>query len=438
MTKSIWQETVERPTFPTLSGDSKTDVLIIGGGMTGILCGHLLRAAGVDCMIAEAATICDGVTKNTTAKVTCHHGAIFETMIRRFGVEYARLFVAAQQAAVERYRTLARDINCDFRDAVSYVYTMTDRQKIEKEVAALRLCGCPAEFTTETSLPFAVAGAVKVAGQGQFHPLKFALALAKDLPIYEHTNVRALTADGAVTDHGKITAKKIIVATHFPFINKYGMYFLKLYQHRSYVLALENAPAIEGMYVDASDTGMSFRMYSDTLLLGGGGHRTGKAGGGWETLRAVAKQYYPQATEVAHFATQDCKSLDDIAYIGNYSPRTPSVYVATGYNKWGMTNAMVAATLLTDLVRGKQSVYAPIFSPARSLLRKQLFVNAGESAWGLLRPSTPRCTHLGCALHYNKQEHTWDCACHGSRFSEDGHVIDNPAMREITPKRQEK
>lgn len=275
-----------------------------------------------------------------------------------------------------------------------------------------------------------IAGAVCVRDQAQFHPLKFLYAISKDLPVCEHTRVIELMPHKARTNHGEILYKKLIVATHFPFLNKHGLYSLKLYQHRSYVLALKNAQNIHEMYVDESDTGLSFRSCGDLLLLGGGGHRTGKQGGCWQELESFAEKYYKDAEIISKWATQDCMTLDDIPYIGRYSGSTPDVFVATGFHKWGMTNAMVAARILCDLVRDRQNTCAALFSPSRSILRPQLAVNAFESIAGLLTPTAPRCPHLGCALKYNRAEHTWDCPCHGSRFTEHGELIDNPATND--------
>ena len=120
-------------------------------------------------------------------------------------------------------------------------------------------------------------------------------------------------------------------------------------------------------------------------------------------------------------------SLDGVPYIGRYSARTPNLYVATGFNKWGMTSAMVSALILRDLVRGRENPYAEVFSPSRSILRPQLLINAGESTLHLVKPTRPRCPHLGCALTWNAQEHSWDCPCHGSRFGADGRLLNNPA-----------
>ena len=400
---------------------------MIGGGIAGILCVWSLRQAGVEAMLVESDRICGGVTKHTTAKVTAQHGLLYSRLVREFDLDTAQRYLQANLEGLERYRTLCRSIDCDFQEKDNFVYSLRDRGKLEEEVDTLRKLGYHAEVSTTIPLPFPVAGAVRFPKQGQFHPLKFLGAVAEGLPIYEQTKVLELLPDGVVTDRGVISARNIIVATHFPFLNKHGSYFLKQYQHRSYVLALENAPDVGGMYVDEDEKGLSFRNQNGLLLLGGGGHRTGKQGGNWQELSDFAKKYFPNANEVARWATQDCMTLDGIPYIGPYSKRTPHLYVATGFQKWGMTTAMVAAGILTDLICGKKNPYAGVFSPSRSMLRPQLAANAVSAAINLLTPTKPRCPHLGCALKYNPQEHSWDCPCHGSRFSETGELLDNPA-----------
>ena len=413
--------------FNTLKENKSTDALIIGGGIAGILCAYKLKNAGVDCMLVEATEICGGITKNTTAKITVQHGAIYDKMIKRFGADMARLYAEAQIKACNEYARICKYIDCDYETRDSYVYSLNDRKKIEKEVSALNRVGIKAELSDAEKLPFKVAGAVRVKDEAQFHPLKFLYAIAKELTIYEHTKVVELIPHKAKTNYGEITFKKLIIATHFPILNKHGLYPLKLYQHRSYVIALKGAQNIGGMYVNESDTGLSFRSYGDLLLLGGGGHRTGKQGGCFAELEDFAKKHYKNTEIALKWATQDCMTLDDIPYIGQYSGSTPDMFVATGFNKWGMTNAMVAADILCDLVRERSNTYAAAFNPSRTVLHPQLIVNAFESAIGLLTPTVPRCPHFGCALKYNKAEHTWDCPCHGSRFTEHGELIDNPA-----------
>ncbi len=424
--KSIWNN-IKKPRFNSLQGDIKTDVLIIGGGMCGVLCAYMLKEAGVDCILVEADKICNGVTNSTTAKITLQHGLIYDKIMKRYGTEKAQLYYESQKIAMEKLKTLASRTDSDFEVSNNMVYSLDDREAIEKEVRALEKIGCKTEFLRKTELPFDIAGAVKVGEQGKFHPLKFAYAITDGLKIYENTKILELKPHSAKTHQGTISAKKIIVATHFPFINKHGGYFLKMYQHRSYVLALEDAPDIKDMYVDEAKDGLSFRTHNGLLFLGGGSHRTGSKGGNWAELERVSKKYYPSAGEVDRWATQDCMTLDSIPYIGQYSKSTPDLYVATGFNKWGMTSSMVSAMLLSDMVCGTKSEYEELYSPSRTILHPQIAINMFESVKGLVTPTTPRCPHLGCALKYNKEEHSWDCPCHGSRFDESGKLLNNPA-----------
>lgn len=429
--QSIWQEDSSMPTFAPLLGDSKVDVLIIGGGMAGLLCAHQLQAAGIDCAVVEAASIAGGTTGGTTAKITSQHGLIYHKLVKRFGVETAGLYWKANEQALSALRTLCAGIDCGLSSQDSFIYSKDNREILETELRALEQIGGRGELAENLPLPFSTVGAVKFSHQAQFHPLKFLSAIARNLTIYENTPVRRVERGRAWTDHGVIRADNILITTHFPFLNKHGSYFLKLYQQRSYALALENAPDLEGMYLDARENGLSFRCHDGRLILGGGGHRTGKSGGGWKELADFAAGHYPEARITHRWAAQDCMSLDGIPYIGQYSRHTPGIYTATGFNKWGMTSSMVAAQLLTDLVQGKENPYVRVFSPSRSILRPQLFVNAGEALMNLLTPTAKRCTHMGCALKWNPAEHTWDCPCHGSRFEETGKIIDNPATKQL-------
>lgn len=431
MKKSVWSKNLTLPEFPRLEGDIKTDVLIIGGGMCGILCAYFLENAGVDYILVEGEKIASGITKNTTAKITSQHGLIYSKILKNYGKEKAKMYLESNNDAILEYETICRNFECDFEKRSAYTYSLKNRKKIEDEVLAVNELGYLAEYVENTELPFKTQGAIKFSNQAQFNPLKFLAEISKKLKVYEKTFVRDITPDTAVTNNGKIKAKSIIVTTHFPFINKHGSYFLKLYQHRSYVSAFEGAQKLEGMYVDEDKKGMSFRAYNDLLLIGGGGHRTGKQGGAWQEIEKYTKKYYPDAVLKYQWAAQDCMSLDSIPYIGRYSKKTPDLYVATGFNKWGITSAMVAAKILTDMVRGKKNDYSDVFSPHRSILKPQLFINSFETTTNLLTPSVKRCPHLGCALKWNKAEHTWDCPCHGSRFTEEGNLINNPATADL-------
>lgn len=431
MTKSIWTKGVQLPHFESLKGNKKCDVLIIGGGMAGILCAHYLKNAGVDAIVAEARSVADGTTKNTTAKITSLHSLIYSHLVLTYGKEKAQMYYNANEEAIREYKSLCENIECDFEVKSAYTYSLKSRALIEREVRCAEDIGAACSFSEKAELPFEIKGAVKFPHQAQFNPLKFISAIVKDLNIFENTFVKKIENGAAITDHGAIEAEKIIVCTHFPFLNKHGAYFLKLYQHRSYVTAFENVPTLHGMYVDEAMKGMSLSSYKNVLLIGGGGHRTGKEGEAWLGIEKLAEEYYPLAKENCHWSAQDCMSLDKIPYIGRYSNRTPNLYVATGFNKWGMTHSLVAAKLLCDMVQGIKNDYSELYSPQRKIIHPQLFVNGIETTINLLSPTTRRCPHLGGALKWNKHEHTWDCPCHGSRFSKEGELIDNPAMKNI-------
>lgn len=427
--RSVWSDGVEMPSFEKLNESKKTDVLVIGGGIAGILTAYFLHKKKIPYILVEKDRICSGTTCDTTAKLTLSHSLIYDRLIKECGIEIARMYLEANKAALDKYAELCRDIDCNYEIKDNYVYSLDDPRKIEREVDALNKLGCKAELATDLPLPIKTAGAVKCPSQAQFHPLKFLAEIAKDLNIYENTFVKNIEGKRAFTDSCTIDAERIVVATHFPFIDRYGAYFIKMYQHRSYVLALEGARDVDGMYVDEGLTGLSFRNYGDMLLFGGGGHRTGKNGGGYDELRRLAKRFYPDSKEKYHWAAQDCMSLGGTPYIGRYSGFASDLYVATGFNKWGMSSSMVSAMILSDMLSEKENPFEAAFSPSGNIFKPQLAVNLFETATNLIRPTAPRCSHLGCALKWNKAEHSWDCACHGSRFSESGEILDNPANK---------
>ena len=428
---SLWYDGSELPVFSSLNENKKTDVLIVGGGMSGILTAYFLKERNIPYILVEKDSICSGVTGYTTAKLTLSHGLIYSKTIKKYGVDAAAAYLRGCLEALEKYATLCRGIDCDYEARDNYVYSLDDRQKLENEVSALERLGFDADLCEKLPLPIDTVGAVRCHDQAQFHPLKFISEIAKDLNIYEHTQVIDVEGSRAFTDKYYIDAEIIIMASHFPFIDRYGGFFLKMYQHRSYVTALEGAGELDGMYVDESGDGLSFRGYENLLLLGGGGHRTGKRGGGYACLRDFARDNYPDAREKFAWATQDCMTLDGIPYVGRYSASAPHLYVATGFNKWGMVGSMMAATLLCDMICGEKNELCEVLNPSRSILHGQLFVNAFETLTNILRPTAPRCSHLGCALKWNSAEKSWDCACHGSRFDENGRVINNPANKDL-------
>ena len=228
MNNSVWTEGIKMPEFKSLNKNIKTDVLIIGGGLCGILCAYYLKQAGIDYVLAEGNKIAMGITKNTTAKITSQHGIIYSKLFKQYGREKAQMYLYANQKALAEYEVLCRNINCDYEKKSAYTYSMTDRAKIEEEVNAINKLGLNAEFAEKLELPFKTMGAVKLKNQAQFNPLMFVAEISRELNIYENTFVSEFTPEKVITNRGSIKAKKIIVATHFPMLNKHGSHSLKL------------------------------------------------------------------------------------------------------------------------------------------------------------------------------------------------------------------
>lgn len=480
--QSIWRETSDFPERPALSGDISTPVAIIGGGLAGILTASLLRKKGIESVVLEANRIGSGQTQNTTAKITSQHNLIYTKLFQNFNEEEAKQYASANQQAIGRYRQMITQekIDCQFEERPAYLYSV-DREDIPAlELEAEYACkaGIHAELTEKTSLPFEVAAAMKFDGQAQFHPLHFLRSVSEPLTVYENTKVLSVEGQSIVTDRGTVTAEHIVFASHFPFVLAPGYYFMRMYQERSYVLALQNAAKLDGMYLGVGKQGLSLRNYGDALLFGGGDHRTGenKAGGRYDLLREVAARFYPQSTELARWSAQDCITLDGVPYIGQFSSSTPNWYVATGFAKWGMTSSMVSALLLSDQITGIENPFAPVFSPLRftpSASAKNFLSGMGQAVKGLAKqtfslPDTDKapqdalpsghggmviadgkkagaykeeqgdvtavsikCPHLGCQLEWNPDEKSWDCPCHGSRFDAKGALLEGPAQTNL-------
>lgn len=303
------------------------------------------------------------------------------------------MYLEANELALRKYRELAASIDCDFEERSSYIYSRTDREYIEREVRAASLLGMKAEFCETPELPFDTVGAVRFPNQAQMNPVKFLYGLVEDIEKSDKVTIfEEMPVDdwinGTTWSGLYITIpKNIICATHFPFYKKAGAYNNKLYQNRSYIMALDHVPEIRGMYADASNSGLALRGYKDMILVGGATHRVGQEKRDWNEFREKILSYYPEAMEREHWEVEDCVSLDGIPYIGPYSDKTPNMYVATGFNGWGMTSAMTAAILLTDAIINGQKTngatesypWGEVFYPERKIVRSQYFANVKEN-----------------------------------------------------------
>ncbi len=440
--ESIWRKTEPFYQASPLPGDLSADVAIVGGGLAGMLIAYFLKSFGIDVRVLEAYEIGSGQTQNTTAKITSQHNLMYHRLLNQIGLEKALQYYEANQAAIKEYKNIVerQKIDCDFKVEDAYLYTCADPKTLDKEAQAAQKIGIDASWTNETTLPFPVSGALQFPDQAAFHPLKFLHAIAEGIPVYTHTCVQEVGKHTLLTNRGTVKAKNMIFATHYPLLNKKGLYFLRLYQERSYLLALKNAETMNGMYLGIDSPSFSFRNQNDLLLMGGESHRVGTTSktDHFDRLTEAAQTLYPSSQMVARWSAQDCMSIDGIPYIGRLTSRNPNVYVATGFNKWGMTGCMVAAMILSDQILGRKNRYEEVFSPQRFFLRasfKRGMIHIGHSVVGLstgmFTPRGKRCSHMGCRLHKSGSTHTLDCPCHGSRFQDDGTPIDLPAVTKI-------
>ncbi|MBQ2847593.1 MAG: FAD-dependent oxidoreductase [Clostridia bacterium] len=473
--ESLWSRSVEMPAFECLDEDLEAETVIIGGGMAGLLTAYKLKEKGKDAVILEADRICTGQTANTTAKITCQHGLIYDRLIDAFGESKAAQYARANLKAVDEYERIIKKegIECSFKRLPSYLYTQSDENALNREFEAAKRLGVSAMLMNGSPLPFVVKKSLCFESQAQFNPLKFTSAIAKKLKIYEKTKVYS-AENGVLKANGKtVRAKNVVVATHYPFINAPGYYFLRLHQARSYAVAFENCEKINGMYYGIDPDALSLREYGNMIIAGGGSHITGECKGNeFSNIAKRVKEIWKDASETARWSAQDCMPPDSVPYIGKYSKNTSGFFVATGFQKWGMTNSMAAAEIVSDMICGIKNENAEVFSPQRSLSAGagELCSHAIRSVNGLvikklkmpkksssqlksgeggivrhegktvaayrdesgnLHIANPNCSHLGCRLSFNSELNSWDCPCHGSRFDVDGRLIDNPSIRNL-------
>ena len=451
---SLWEDTCSLKRYPALEGVAGCDVLVIGGGMAGLLTAHSLANQGVNVILAEGGRIGRGTTGGTTAKITSQHGLIYQRLVKEKGRDAAALYLKANEDAVLEYAKLCSGRECGFQRKSNFIYSRQGKEVLEAEMEALDIIGFKgARFHDHLNLPFSNDGAVEFPLQACFHPLKMIKKLTETdagadsgFRILENTRITSLRrwhGNGweAVSERGTILSDQVVMATHFPFMDRRGGYFVKMHQNRSLVIAgaADAAETLEGMYMDQQEGGISLREGEGMLLLGGGCGRPGKVRGSWEQLESLGVRYFAGWETRYRWAAQDCMTLDGIPYIGSYygnvsfageSPE-PGLWVASGFNKWGMTGSMVSAMILSDLICGKENPYAEVFRSDRRIYSRQLLANGAESALGLLTPSVPRCRHLGCALKWNEAERAWECSCHGSRYDEIGRCTEGPSVKDL-------
>lgn len=462
---SYWVDTAPHTARAPLEGEIRSDCCVVGGGVLGFLAAILLKEAGLTVTVLEAREIGRGVTGHSTAKVTSGHGVIYSRLRRSFGADGARIYGTANEAGRELIEELVAryEIDCDLERQDNFVYTelSSNVARLEAEAGAAREAGLPASFVADLPLPYEVRGAVKLEHQAQFHPRRFVVGLAEEIPgdgseVFEGTMATAVgVREGLLaveTDGGRVIADDVIVATHLPFLDR-GLFFAKAHPHRSYAVAGYHEDAPEGMHISDGGATRSIRAIREgdrrLLLVGGEGHKTGHktdTNEPFEKLARFARERFG-LEEISHrWATHDYVSVDHVPYVGRVTRGSENILTATGFGKWGFTNGAAAAIMLRDLILGHRNDWMRVFDSKRikPLASAASFAKEnGDVAFRFVADrvdrTSPRCTHLGCVLKENLAEDTWDCPCHGSRFTSDGKVIQGPAtadLKQVKPRSQ--
>lgn len=495
---SYWHESADNKVEVTKSKENLKDknygVLIIGAGLTGLNTAYLLKDSGFKVGVIDATTLGYGVSGYTTAKITVQHDVIYDYLINSFSLNEAKQYLKANEEGLKLIKQIINEnnIQCDFKEQTAYVYATDDTElkQIKKEMEAYEKLGIDGFFTENIPLPNKVLGAIGIRNQGQFNPLKYLYSLYNILnnssfcDIYE--NVRAMNIKphndhiDVETEEGTIHANKVVVASHYPFDNSFGLYFLRLYQDKSYVIAARTKEEpFEGMYINIKDPIYSMRYQfsekENLLILAGGNHRSGEKENeddSYKELEDFLNTNFKGAEIVSKWSTQDCMTYDKVPYIGLYSKSIDNLYVATGFKKWGMTHSAAAAIILKNKLLNINDDFSEIFDPSRitpSQSAKEFFssiksittafakrlapapdelmeVKVGEGKViiyngkkvGVYKDEkedyfciNPVCAHLGCSLSFNEAEKTWDCPCHGSRYDIKGNILEGPTVKPL-------
>ncbi|HWM94555.1 MAG TPA: FAD-dependent oxidoreductase [Thermoanaerobaculia bacterium] len=485
---TIWDKK-ELPHQPPLEGDERVDVAIVGAGITGLTAARLLVEKGKRVAVLEQNRIGTGTTGGTTAHVTQVPDRRYAELVSKFGRDGMRQVVESTRAAMERIASFVEEdaISCDFARIPAYLYTESEDEvsRLQEEVDAAREVGMPAVFVRELPLPFRTAGAVRFDDQARFHPLAYLAGLAAKVDrIYEETRVVNVEGDGPFrveTERGTVTADTVLFATHTP--AGFSLLHAELEPLRSYVLGirLRNQEPPDGLFFDTADPYNYTRRQPDNggnvLIVGGKDHKTGH-GDPEESYRAL-EEYVRERWNVEsidyRWSAQFYEPPDGLPLIGE-ALTSSRVFVATGYSGTGMVFGTVGGMLLADLALDRAPGWAEVYRTSRfkplaggphiaklnmevakdfvkdrltpSRIEDVSEVPVGEGQVvriggekvaiyreesGKVHAVSPVCTHALCIVHWNPSEKTWDCPCHGGRYSPDGQVLEGPPVKGLEP-----
>ncbi|HEY6646174.1 MAG TPA: FAD-dependent oxidoreductase [Mycobacterium sp.] len=496
---SLWlADRIDRPIPPNplLEADHSADVVVVGAGLTGLTTAVLLARAGKDVLVLEAHSAGAGATGNTTAKISLLQGTKMSRIVGKHGPKTAAQYVQGNREGQEWLvqHCEAHGISVQREDAYTYAQSEDGVAAARAELEACTAAGLEVEWADDADVPFPYHGGVRLAHQAQFDPMPLLDSLIVELEerggrIAQSVRVQSVSGkDDGLALHVRTTdgdefhvhAKQCVLATGIPILDR-GGFFARLKPSRSYCMAYKVPGNItHGMYLSADSPTRSVRYAptpgGDRLVVGGAGHPVGREKSpacSVQELDSWAKKNYPGAMQTHYWSAQDYTPADELPYVGPILPGNEKIFVATGFDKWGMTNGTAAALALSSRILGGRMDWANAFaswSPHElSGISKALQANlevgfnlakgwitpvlrianrTPESGgvvsgppWdlearcvvdGVEHRVSPVCPHLGGIVNWNDADESWECPLHGSRFAPDGTLLEGPATRNLT------
>lgn len=491
-TQSIWRRTVAETDFPVLAEELEVDVVIIGGGITGITAADLLTKAGKSVVLLEAWRVGSGTTGYSTGNLHTSVDHYLHRIEQKWGAERCRTIARLRSGMIDFIEQTVSEYNlqCDFRRQPHYLFATEDSQRedLKSEFETLARAGLQVAEIDQPPLPIRAVQTCQIEAQAQFHPLQYVQQMAQVLSahncrIYENSKAEDIDASRLTvrTASGSVKAPSMIVATHAP--KGFSLVQTELGPYREYGMAATLGDALypEGLFWTMEDPGHSIRSYEADgqkyLIAIGEKHKVGQHEQDYYgNLETYLKAHFSVESITHRWSAQHYRPADLLPYIGR-TVASDNVYIATGFGTNGLLYGPLAAHLITDQILGRENPWEDLFAPTRVTPAKSAkdfikenvnvvkqyardyfkrheehFANIapgegalveinGEHVAAYRDPSgdvtilSPVCTHLGCIVQWNPLEKSWDCPCHGSRFRHDGEVLEGPAISGLKPKK---
>lgn len=434
---TIWQ-CREPLRCPALRGRISADVVVVGGGFTGLACALWLSRAGLRTVVLEADRLGHGASSCCAGIVSIGNGPRYAALEKLYGAETAQACAQTQQSALRALKELAREGAFEWRDVDFFLCgSQAEQSALDAEAAALQRAGIAAERRLPAHCPLEAGQGLRMGGMGILHPLLYLHFLAREAQrrgarIYEASRVVSVETNAVYTQSASVQAPYLIIATGYPIVNIPGWYFLHLEQREGRILPLKGSAAFSGVYA-SMDGQYAIRPMAEGALLHCSAACVGNRKND-EFLQAASRTAAAVAGMEAlpgACGIEAC-TFDGLPFIGPYGRKTPNLFVAAGYGGNGILGSMTAAQAISAHILGLPAQGYDIYSGRRALQDVRMPARIGSryiGAW-MRKPAAPRCPHLGCRLVYNAKTRIWECPCHGSRFDDIGHVLNAPAIHE--------